>query len=159
MMSSNIEACHACEGDAGEIAALYIASRSDALPYLHRVHTDVEVRGWIRDVVLKRGETWVVRKSGIIVGFLTLVGDEVDQLYVLPGHYRYGIGRQLLELAKKRSPERLYLYTFQRNARARVFYEAQGFRIVDTSDGSRNEENEPDIRYEWTPSPSRAFSP
>ncbi len=142
----------ASQSDAGEIASLYLASRSDALPYLRRVHTDTEVRAWIRDVVLKRGETWVARKHKIIVGFLTLIGDEIEQLYVLPGHYRCGIGGRLLEAARKKSPNRLYLYTFQRNAGARAFYEGQGLRIVDMNDGSRNEEREPDIRYEWTPS-------
>jgi len=43
----------------------------------------------------------------------------------------------------------LHLFTFQRNARARAFYEAHGFRLVDLSDGARNEEGEPDARYDW----------
>jgi GNAT superfamily N-acetyltransferase len=142
----------ALESDAREIAEIYLASRSDALPYLPRLHTDTEVRAWIEDVALERGETWVARKDGSIVGFLTLMGDQVDQLYILPAHYRCGVGKQLLEVAKQRRPHRLYLYTFQRNARARAFYEAQGFRIVDANDGTRNEENEPDICYAWAPS-------
>ena len=141
----------ASEGDAAEIAKLYLTSREDALPYLQRVHTDTEVYAWISDVVLKRGETWVARLKDNIVGFMVLVGDDLDQLYILPGHYRGGIGRKLLNLAKSRSPGRLRLCTFQRNLRARAFYEAQGFRIIDMNDGARNEENEPDICYEWTP--------
>lgn len=141
----------ASEGDAAEIAKLYLASRADALPYLHRVHSDTEVYAWISGVVLKRRETWVARLKGDIVGFMVLVGDDLDQLYVLPGHYRSGVGRKLLDLAKTRSPARLHLYTFQRNLRARAFYEAQGFRIIDMNDGARNEEREPDICYEWTP--------
>jgi hypothetical protein len=43
--------------DAGEIAALYLASRAQALPYLRRVHSDDEVRGWITHVRLANGET------------------------------------------------------------------------------------------------------
>ena len=39
---------------------------------------------------------------------------------------------------------------FQRNSNARAFYEAQGFRAVGYTDG-RNEENEPDVKYEWKP--------
>jgi ribosomal protein S18 acetylase RimI-like enzyme len=141
----------ASTGDADEIATLYLASRADALPYLSRVHTDNEVHTWIRNVVLTQGETWVARLTGSIVGFMALVGNDVDQLYVLPGYYRRGVGRKLLDLAKARSPSRLLLYTFQRNGRARAFYESQGFRIIDMTDGLRNEEKEPDIRYEWTP--------
>jgi GNAT superfamily N-acetyltransferase len=141
----------ALDSDADEIADVYLASRADALPYLRRIHTTDEVRAWIRDIALKRGETWVAKRDSSIVGFITLMGEEVEQLYVLPGNYRRGIGRTLLNLAKTRRPNQLYLYTFQRNTSARAFYEILGFRIIDTSDGTRNEEAEPDIRYQWTP--------
>jgi len=42
------------ESDAAVIADLYLASRADALPYLRRVHTDDQVRNWIRNVLLRR---------------------------------------------------------------------------------------------------------
>jgi GNAT superfamily N-acetyltransferase len=143
----------ASASDADEIARLYLASWADALPYLRRVHTDDEVYTWVADVVLRKGETWIACLGGVIVGFMVLVGDELDQLYVLPGYYRCGVGRKLLDLAKTRSPAQLFLYTFQRNDRARVFYESQGFRIIDMTNGLRNEEQEPDICYEWTATP------
>jgi len=41
------------------------------------------------------------------------------------------------------------LIQFQRNARARRFYEARGFRLIEETDGARNEEREPDARYLW----------
>jgi hypothetical protein len=47
------------------------------------------------------------------------------------------------------SPRRLQLFTFQRNERARAFYEARGFVAIGASDGSGNEEGEPDLLYEW----------
>lgn len=67
---------------------------------------------------------------------------------VLPGYYRRGIGRRLLDLAKAISPSRLFLYTFLRNTCARAFYESQRFRCVARTEGSRNEEREPDVGYE-----------
>jgi GNAT superfamily N-acetyltransferase len=123
----------------------------EALPFVRPVHADSEVLDWARNVLLKRGETVVARRSGTILGFAALIGNALDQLYVLPGHYRCGIGRMLLDWAKTRSPNRLGLYTFQRNERARGFYESQGFRVINVSDGARNEEKEPDIFYEWNP--------
>lgn len=140
--------------DAGEIAALYLASRAEALPYLRRVHGDEEVRGWIAQVRLATGETWVAREAGCILGFLCLDGEELDQLYLLPGQCRRGIGSLLLAKARERSPERLTLFSFQRNIAARTFYERHGFRLVDLNDGERNEEGEPDAFYEWR----RSFS-
>jgi ribosomal protein S18 acetylase RimI-like enzyme len=140
--------------DAGEIATLYLASRTEALPYLRRVHSDDEVQGWIAHVRLANGETWIAREAGRILGFLSLDGEDLDQLYLLPGQFRRGIGSGLLAKAMERSPERLTLFTFQRNTAARAFYERHGFRLVDLNDGDRNEEGEPDALYEWR----RSFS-
>lgn len=141
--------------DAGEIATLYLASRAEALPYLRRCHSDEDTRGWIATMMLVTGETWIAREAGRILGFVTLNGEELDQLYLLPGHFRRGIGSLLLAKAKERSPERLSLFTFQRNTAARAFYERHDFRLVDLNDGDRNEEGEPDALYEWR----RSFSP
>lgn len=140
--------------DAGEIAALYLASRAEALPYLRRVHSDDEVRSWITRVRLATGETWVAREAGRMLGFLCIDGEDLDQLYLLPGMFRRGIGSLLLAKAKECSSERLTLFTFQRNVAARAFYERHGFRLVDLNDGERNEEGEPDALYEWR----RSFS-
>jgi GNAT superfamily N-acetyltransferase len=141
----------ATAGDAAEIAELYLASRTDALPFLRRVHSDAQTRCWIADTLLTTRETWIARAGQSIVGVLALQGEDLDQLYLLPGWYRRGIGSLLLAKAKELSPARLTLFTFQRNARARAFYEAHGFHIVEMGDGTGNEEGEPDILYEWRP--------
>ena len=141
----------AIAADGPEITALYLASRTDALPYLRRVHSDAAVGDWVTAILLRDFETWVARLGGRIVGFMAVAGDDLDQLYLLPGYYRQGIGSALLAKARERSPDGLRLFTFQRNMRARAFYEAHGFSIVDMNDGARNEENEPDILYAWRP--------
>jgi GNAT superfamily N-acetyltransferase len=141
----------ATTSDAAEIAELFVASRQDALPYLPRVHSDDETRRWIPDVVMRRSVVWVAELDRRIVGFLSVAGDRIDHLYVRPGYYRQGIGDRLLARAKMMSPSRLQLFTFQRNERARAFYEARGFVAIEASDGSGNEEGEPDLLYEWVP--------
>lgn len=134
---------------APEVAAVFLAARRDALPYLPALHRDDETRGWIAGVVLPRSDVWVAELDGVIVGFLAVTADRLDHLYVRPGYYRRGIGDRLLTKAKEISPRRLRLFTFQRNGRARAFYEARGFVAVDFNEGSRNEEGEPDVLYEW----------
>jgi RimJ/RimL family protein N-acetyltransferase len=47
------------------------------------------------------------------------------------------------------SPGQLRLHVFQRNIRARTFYERRGFRAVEFGDGSANKEREPDVTYLW----------
>ena len=44
--------------------------------------------------------------------------------------------------------ERLTLSTFEVNEKARRFYERNGFEVI--GGGCENEENLPDIQYEWT---------
>jgi GNAT superfamily N-acetyltransferase len=73
----------------------------------------------------------------------------IDQLYVLPGRQRLGIGGTLIAIAKARWPE-LQLWTFQRNLSARRFYEANGFVKLRETDGAANEEREPDVLYRWS---------
>lgn len=82
---------------------------------------------------------------------LTVGRDDLDQLYVAPDRLGRGIGRRLLEHARERSPSGLTLYTFQVNARARAFYERNGFVADWFGDGSANEERQPDVRYAWRP--------
>ncbi len=136
--------------DGAAIGALFLASLRDALPYLPRLHSDEETLRWIVDTLLPGSMVWVAESGGRIVGFFALKGEELEQLYIHPEYFRRGVGQQLLAKARELSPERLHLFTFQRNTRARAFYEAHGFMATVFSDGSRNEEHEPDVKYEWT---------
>jgi GNAT superfamily N-acetyltransferase len=70
-------------------------------------------------------------------------------LYVLPKAQGRGVGTELLQVAQ-RCFDRLHLWTFQRNLRARRLYEARGFVLVQETDGAANEEKEPDALYRWT---------
>jgi len=137
-------------GDAGEIAEVHTVAMREAMPYLPHLHTDDETRAWVAEVVLPRQEVWVAEADGRVVGVTSLEDDMVQQLYILPGYQGLGIGSALLALAKSRRPGGLRLYAFQRNTRARTFYEHRGFVAVAFGDGSGNEEGEPDVLYEWT---------
>ncbi|HEY9330224.1 MAG TPA: GNAT family N-acetyltransferase [Streptomyces sp.] len=142
--------------DADALTRLFLDSRAAALPYLPRVHSDEATLGWMTYIVLPGTDVWVaeLRKDGGAaepVGFVSVDGDEIEQLYLRPDMRRRGIGTRLLAKARERSPQGLGLYTFQRNTEARSFYERHGFTAVGFDDGSRNEENEPDVRYRWSP--------
>ena len=104
-------------------------------------------------VVVAQREAWLADEPAI-VGLIAIDGTEIDQLYVAVGHWQRGIGRRLLDLAKERSPSLLELWTFQVNQRAVDFYLANGFAIVESTDGANNEEREPDHRLRRQPGPS-----
>jgi GNAT superfamily N-acetyltransferase len=105
----------------------------------------------VRGVVQER-EVWlVVAGDGTVLGVMVLDGDWVGQLYVDPAWTRKGLGARFLELAKRRQPGGLQLWTFASNVRAQRFYERHGFTVQERTDGSGNEERAPDLRYAWRP--------
>jgi GNAT superfamily N-acetyltransferase len=141
----------AAPGDAAAVAGVWLRSFAAALPTVRRAHSDDQVRGWIRDVLLPRHDVWVAEAGGAVVGLLALSEGWLDQLYLEPGRRGRGIGDRFVALAKERQPAGLQLWTFQVNEPARRFYERHGFVAVERTDGSRNEEREPDVRYVWRP--------
>lgn len=139
----------ATPGDADAIATIHTSARRDVMPYLPELHSDDETRSWIREIVLPSQAVWVATVGETAAGYIAIDGSTVEALYVSPGHQGQGIGSALLQLAQDRSDGMLDLWTFQRNAGARRFYERRGFRAVEFTDGEDNEEREPDVRYEW----------
>lgn len=87
-------------------------------------------------------------ESDVLVGIIAFREGWIEQLYVLPYAQGRGVGAALLEIARS-AAKNLSLWTFQRNTAARRFYERRGFVIVKETDGSENEEHEPDVLYRW----------
>jgi GNAT superfamily N-acetyltransferase len=120
-----------------------------ALPWLAGLHTPDEDRWFYRERVFKSCRLWGAFDGTIMSGMIAFRDDWIEQLYVLPEAQERGIGSALLQVAKN-ACDRLQLWTFQRNVRARAFYEARGFKQLEETDGARNEEKEPDVLYLWT---------
>ncbi len=137
--------------DAGAIAELWWRTRKASVPLIPApVHDEGDVRKWVEEVLIPSGGTWVAERCSDVVAMMTVAGSDIDQLYVAPDHQHQGLGTLLVELARELSPGELSLWTFRSNDRARRFYEARGFAVVDASDGD-NEEGAPDLRYRWRP--------
>lgn len=138
--------------DALATADVWLRSFAAALPTVVRPRSDDEVRGYFRDVVVPRRETWVAEADGEeIVGVMVLDGQLLSQLYLAPDWRGRGIGDRFVALAKERVPQGLTLWTFQVNKPAHRFYERHGFVATEFTDGADNEEREPDVRYVWRP--------
>jgi GNAT superfamily N-acetyltransferase len=144
-----LELRQAMATEAAEIAELYLASFKATYDF-PLAHTDDQVRHWIAEVLLPNHEVWVATtRASSIVGMTALSSEMLDQLYVAPAWTGRGVGSRLVELAKRRRPDGLDLYTFQVNHYARRFYARRGFLQVSLGDGSANEEGQPDVRYAW----------
>jgi putative acetyltransferase len=135
------------EQSAEAIARLLRLVLRTSLPFLPELHTPDEDIWFVRNVMFAQCEVWVAETNDID-GFIAFREGWIDQLHVKPDCQHRGIGKALLWLAMNAySP--LRLWTFQKNAVAIRFYLAQGFREIERTDGSRNEEREPDILLAW----------
>lgn len=81
-------------------------------------------------------DTTVAEVEGQVVGFTMVCGDEVEQVFVDPGHHGTGVAAPLLADAERRvgaaGHREAWLAVVVGNARARRFYERHGW--VDEGD-------------------------
>jgi GNAT superfamily N-acetyltransferase len=135
--------------DLDAAALVHRVALDNALPALAGVYTPAEDRWFFRERVFRTCELWGSFDREQLMGMIAFREGWIDQLYVLPGAQGRGIGTELLQLARGSFGD-LHLWTFQRNLRARRFYETKGFVLVEETDGARNAEREPDALYRWT---------
>lgn len=142
--------------DADAVADVFLATRRTSMAYLPALHTDVETRWWIANVVLPEHEVHLLRcaTEGAFLGFAAVKEARLEHLYVAPTEQGKGYGSRLLGHVLAHCDGELQLHVFQRNTRGRRCYERHGFELGATDDGSRNEEGEPDATYRRvTPGP------
>lgn len=131
-------------------AAAAIHRRAVALipGYDLSLHDAEEYRLFYREQVFDAGPIWGAFDNDALIGHVALQPGWIDHLYVDPDRYRQGVGHGLVAIAQRQQDD-LQLWTFQANAAARRLYERCGFVVEETTDGSRNEEGLPDLRYRW----------
>lgn len=137
----------AVAADAPAIAALFRRSRA-VLTFLPELHTADEDLWFVRDVLIGQQRVTLAERQGQLLGFMAEHQGWITQLYLDPEVRRSGVGSVLLGDAKARNPE-LTLWCFAENAAARAFYAAQGFVVVEETDGAGNEARLPDVRFWW----------
>jgi putative acetyltransferase len=134
--------------DMDAAAGVHRAAYDARLPWLAGRYTAEQDRRFFREHVFPACRLAGMFAADRLLGFIAVREDWIEQLYVLPEAHGQGIGSALLADAQARATH-LHLWTFQRNAPAHAFYVARGFVLVRETDGSRNEESEPDALYRW----------
>ncbi len=151
MAESELVLRPADEDDADALALIHLLARR-AAPMPDPVHSDDDVRRWLRERVADHApgaETWVAEVEGVPVGYARTTAGWLDDLYVQPAHQGTGVGAALLDLVTARQPEGFCLWVFESNRPAREFYARHGLVELERTDGSANEEGEPDVRLAW----------
>ena len=115
------------ETDFEAIIGVWFAASQVATPFLSDEFL-VEERDNIRKIWLPKAETWVYEGEDTVVGFISLIGNEVGAIFVHPDYQGRGIGRALMDHAASLR-DYLYLDVFEENAVGRRFYDRYGFQF------------------------------
>lgn len=144
--------------DLAFVADLHARVREAAYPAMPRgVHDADDVLRWVSGWDLAAHETWVAEVGDRVVGYARISGDWLDDLYVDPALQGSGVGSMLLELVKSLRPDGFCLWVFESNTPARSFYATRGLVELEHTDGSGNEERQPDVKMAWPGAEPLAF--
>ena len=133
---------------AEETVRMWRDSKAKALG-VEDIHDFADHLNFLKTVLIKEDKIFLAidKKTDKAVGILAVAQNNLDRLYIHNDYQGIGIGSRLLKIAKELSGGNLRLFTFEVNKGARKFYEKHGFEIIGR--GFENEENLPDIMYEW----------
>jgi len=136
--------------DFDAVTILWRIAREKSIPEFQNAkgHFFFEDQDYFRNFILKENKVFVVERDQRPIAFMAMKDQFIDQLYVHPDHQKIGVGKVLLEYARKLSPEHVWLYTLQINTNARAFYEKNGF-VAEKFGISPPPESEPDVEYHW----------
>ncbi len=77
-------------------------------------------------VLLPKADTWIYEQEGVVIGFISLIGNEVAALFVQPAFHGAGAGRALVDKARELHGD-LEVEVFEVNSIGLQFYLRYGF--------------------------------
>jgi|GEM_PF-373618 len=113
--------------DLSELLEVWYQASLIAHPFLDEAFLSQE-RENIAKVYLPITETWIYLSEGKVVGFISLIGNEVGAIFVEPAFQKQGIGSALMDCARALREE-LEVDVFKANRGGRRFYERYGFLL------------------------------
>jgi putative acetyltransferase len=85
----------------------------------------------IKTIYMPRADTWVAEQDGEVVGFLSLMGNEVGAIFLEPRCHGTGIGKALMDKAQALHGD-LEVEVFEANPIGRKFYDRYGFVLMES---------------------------
>ena len=97
----------------------------------------------IEHIYLPKADTWVWASDGDVLGFVSILGNEIGGLFVKPTEHRRGIGMALVSHVRTLHPS-IEVEVFGRNEIGRAFYAKAGFTVI--AEGFDQRAGEPILR-------------
>ena len=99
-----------------------------AHPFLSTAFTQM-VKKAMTEMYLPNSDTWVFEESNEIIGFISMLENEIGGLFVDPKHHSKGIGTSLVSHIKQ-FHKVLEVEVFEKNKIGKPFYEKYGFKLI-----------------------------
>jgi putative acetyltransferase len=131
--------------DLSELLDVWYRASLIAHSFLSDEFFDTE-RAQIADQWIPIADTTVYESDGRVVGFVSLIGNEVGAIFVDPDQQGRGIGRALMDGARDARPY-LELNVFEANSIGRRFYHTYGFVQVGSHIGEATGHRELRLRH------------
>jgi putative acetyltransferase len=83
----------------------------------------------IREIYLPNVKTWVFENEGIVIGFVSLLKNDVMAIFVDLQHHSLGYAKAMMDHAVDEAGD-LEVVVFEENSIGRQFYERCGFKFM-----------------------------
>ena len=87
------------------------------------------VKKAMKEMYMPNSDTWVYVESGNILGFISMMNNEIGGLFVDPNQQAKGIGTQLVNYMTQ-FHDSLEVEVFEENKIGKPFYEKYGFKFI-----------------------------
>lgn len=114
-------------GDLDRVMQLWLQTNLEAHDFIDQSYWRENADG-VRQAMAE-AEVLVYEEAGRVEGFVGLLGETLAGIFVERESQSKGVGKALLDEAKSRR-DRLTLGVYQKNTRARAFYEREGFLLL-----------------------------
>jgi putative acetyltransferase len=112
--------------DLESILSIWYEASTLAHPFLASDFVE-QVKHDMRHLYVPGSDTSVFVEDGDVVGFVSMMNNEIGGLFVRPTHHSKGIGTQLVQHVGKLHPL-LEVEVFEKNSIGRAFYTKYGFQ-------------------------------
>jgi len=118
-----------------------------AHPFLSEAFLEQEAKN-MREIYLVVAETWVTEIEGQVVGFISLIENEIGGLFLDPAFHGQGLGRAMVDKAVAEKGA-VKVEVFVENVVGRPFYTSYGF--VGSDEYFHEESGQMMLRQTFTP--------
>ena len=116
------------EKDLEDIINIWYQASTLAHPFLDSTFVK-KLEKDMRNIYIPNSETWVYKKNNSVIGFISMIENEIGGLFVLPNNHSKGIGTKLVDFISKVHKE-LEVEVFEKNIIGRAFYDKYGFKQI-----------------------------